>query len=308
MAQTEDRRTPSLPLEIVAVWAMFLVVAVAIVITYSRVPATELYHVSRGGLAGGASRALVFSNFSTALVAIAVLALLADRFSSRLTTAAAIVGVVLCAAVFWPGIVDQADLDAKPSNALAALGVLVAFALSALALRGGTAWSGSRAGDRVRIVMGVVAICISLPWIAADLGFFLDRVPLLGWMFQTGVELPESVGSKTLTPAVHHGHHHGMDGLLLLLSALLLSRIVTPVRRRTLRIATGVYLALMAAYGIGNIANDFWTEQVVKRGWTTWSLPNVLRPQLSVGWGVILLGTAGIYALSVWDTRRQPEA
>jgi hypothetical protein len=43
----------------------------------------------------------------------------------------------------------------------------------------------------------------------------------------------------------------------------------------------------------------------VKRGWTTWSLPNVLRPQLSAGRGVILLGTAAIYAVSVWDTRRQ---
>jgi hypothetical protein len=81
-----------------------------------------------------------------------------------------------------------------------------------------------------------------------------------------------------------------MDGLLLLLSALLLSRIET--RSRLL----GPYLALMAAYGIGNIANDDWTEQVYKRGWTHWQIPNVLEPRLSVAWGVLVVGALAIYA------------
>ena len=36
----------------------------------------------------------------------------------------------------------------------------------------------------------------------------------------------------------------------------------------------------MAVYGIANIANDAWFEQVVKRGWTDWAIPNVLRPDL----------------------------
>jgi hypothetical protein len=298
----------SLPVEIVAVWAMVVAIAGAIVVTYARIPADELYHVSGRGLSGGASRALVFSNFSAALVAIAVLALLADRRASRLTTVVTLIGVVLCAAVFWPGVVDQTDLDAKLSNAITAVGVLVALALSGLALRGGAAWSGRRAGDRLRVVVGVLALALAVPWIAADLGFFLDGVPLLGWVFQTGVEVPESAGSLVLLPAVHHGHHHGMDGLLLLVSALLLSRLVPAVRRRGLRIAVGVYLPLMASYGIGNIANDAWGEQVVKRGWTTWTIPNVLRPQLSVAWGLIVLGAAAIYAASVWLTRREPDA
>ena len=278
---------------------MFAVVAVEILITYSRIPANQLYHVSGDGLLGGASRVLVYSNFPTALVAIAVLALLTDQRADRLVVGAAIVGVVLCAAVFWPGIVDQNDLDAKPSNAIAAVGVLVAVVLTAVAARGGTAWSGSQAGDRVRIAVAVVSLLVGLPWIAADLGFFLDGVPLLGRLFQTGVIVPESVGSTTLVPAVHHGHHHGMDGMLLLFSALLLSRVVPSVGRRPLRVAVGAYLALMAAYGIGNIANDAWGEQVVKRGWTTWTLPSVLRPQLSVAWAVVILGAAAIYAASV---------
>ena len=57
-------------------WLPFLVVAAEIVITYSRLPARKLYHVSGGGLEGGLGRALVFSNFPVALVAIAVLAFL----------------------------------------------------------------------------------------------------------------------------------------------------------------------------------------------------------------------------------------
>jgi hypothetical protein len=294
-----------LPLEVAAVWVVYGLVTVAIVFTYARIPATELYHVSRGGLAGGAGRALVFSNFSTALVAIAVLALLADELASRVTTAAALIGAVFSAAVFWPGIVDQGNLDAKPSNAIAAVGVLVALVLSAVALRGGVARSGHRAGDRVRLVVGGVALIVSLPWIAADLGFFLDGVPVLGWLFQTGVEVPESAGSTVIAPAVHHGHHHGTDGLLLLLSALLLSRLVPSVRSRPLRIAVGAYLGLMASYGIGNIVNDFWGEQVVKRGWVDWTIPSVLRPQPSIAWGVILIGAAAIYLLAKLAARAE---
>jgi hypothetical protein len=277
-----------LPREVVAVWLLFAVVAVEILVTYSRLPARELYHVTGSGLSGGASRALVFSNFPTALVAIAVLALLAERTS----TAWAIVGIALCAAVFWPGVVDQADLDAKPVNVLAALGVLIAIALTAIAGRRGTAWSGRRAGDRVRLAVAAAALVVGLPWLAAELGFFLTGVPGLHWLFLTGRYAP------ALPPAVHHGHHHGMDGVLLLISAALLSRVVPSVRRHWLRVATGAYLALMAAYGIANIANDAWFEQVVKRGWTTWAIPSVLRPNLTIAWGLIVLGAALLYAAS----------
>jgi hypothetical protein len=289
----------SLPLEVAAVWLLFAVVAVEILVTYSRLPARELYHVSGSGLSGGAGRVLVFSNFPTALVAIVVLAFVADRMSSRMVTAAALVAIGLCAAVFWPGVVDQADLDAKPVNVLAAVGVLIAVALTAVALRQGAAWSGRRAGDRLRLAIAAGALFIGLPWLAAELGFFLTGVPGLDRLFQTGRYLP-----PPFPPAVHHGHHHGMDGVLLLLSAALLSRVVPSVRRLWVRVATGVYLALMAAYGIGNVANDAWIEQVVKRGWTTWEIPDVLRPSVTIAWGVIVLGAVALYAASVWWSRR----
>src|SRR5262249_35840898 len=151
----------------------FLVVAVEVLVTYSRLPARELYHVSGSGLAGGTSRVLVFSNFPVALVAIAVLALLWERLSSPGARAAAVVGVVLAAAVFWPGVVDEADLDARTVNALAALGVLIAIVLTALRARNGVARSGRQPGDRVRLVVAVVALLVALPWMAAELGFYL---------------------------------------------------------------------------------------------------------------------------------------
>src|SRR3954447_9894069 len=141
-----------LRLEVAAVWVPFLVVSAEVVLTYSRLPARELYHVSGSGLAGGLSRALVFSNFPVSLVAIAVLAFVADRATARWTVVVAIAGAVLCAAVFWPGVVDQADLDAKPVNAVSACGVLIALVLTVLALSGGAEWSPRQRGDPVRIV------------------------------------------------------------------------------------------------------------------------------------------------------------
>src|SRR5256885_9104950 len=83
-----DRMT-SLPAELVVVWLLYTAAAAAMFVTYSRVPVHELYHVSHGGLAGGASRVLVFSNFSAALVAIAMLALLAGPMPDRLSARAA---------------------------------------------------------------------------------------------------------------------------------------------------------------------------------------------------------------------------
>jgi hypothetical protein len=143
-------------------------------------------------------------------------------------------------------------------------------------------------------VVGTLAILASLPWIFAELGFFLDGVPLLGRVFETGV-----YRTRGAEVAVHHGRHHGLDGLLLLLTAILLSRAVPGIRARTLRLLLAAYLALMAAYGLGNMANDFWTEQIWKRGWTNWQFPDLLQPTLSVGWGVMVLGALLILALSI---------
>lgn len=270
----------------------FAVVAVEILVTYSRLPAHELYHVSGTGLEGGLSRALVFANFPVALVALAVLGIVYERLRYR---AVAIVAAALCAFVFWPGVVDEANLDARPINAAAAIGVLLTCLLVATAP---PARSGRRRGDSVRVAIAVPLVLLSLPWFAAEVGFFLDGVPLLGRLFETGHYLHDRPGLPPFPPAVHHGHHHGMDGLLLALSALLLSRAGGCIRGRALRSAVAAYLALMLCYGIGNMANDFWVEQVFKRGWTSWQIPNVLEPRATVAWAIIVLAAAAIWWLN----------
>jgi hypothetical protein len=296
----------SFPLELHAVWLLFIADAVAMFITYARVPAREMYHVSGSGLEGGASRVLVFSNYSTALVAIAVLAVVADRLPGRLAAGTAVVALVLCGAVFWPGVVDQSNLDAKPVNAIAAIGVLIAFTLTAVAYRQHRRreWSPPQPGDRLRVAASVAAVVVGLPWFAAELGLFLDHVPLVGRIYQTGKLEFETPTLHRLIPTVHHGHHHGLDAVLLLFTALLVSRVVPSVRRRRLRVSLGVYLALMVSYAIGNIVNDAWGEQVVKRGWTNWRVPDVVQPKVTVAWGLIVVGTVVLYTLAVrWRGR-----
>jgi hypothetical protein len=281
--RTGDR---SLPSELVAVWLLFSAAAIAIFVTYSRLPPDELYHVTGSGLAGGASRALVFLNFPTALAAIAVVALAYERLPGLAWRGAAVVSVALCAAIFWPGVVDQNKLDARAVNAICATGVGLAVAVT-LAARGAV-WRRSRRGDRLRIGIVIVLVLLSPAWIAAELGVFLNRVPVLGRIFLTGQYRPEQPGLPPFAPAVHHGDHHGLNGVLLVVTALLLSRLLPSIGRRGLRRATAAYLSLLLAYGAGNIANDFWLEQVAKRDWTTWLVPSVLEPHVGWGWAAVL--------------------
>ena len=278
---------------------------VEILVTYSRLSPEETYHVSRTGLAGGASRALVFWNWPVALVAIAVLAFVAERLVTRATTIAALAGIALCAVVAWPGLVKQSNLDARAVNAVPALGVLVAIALSTYA-----AWRLEppvrrrwQRWDRLRIAIAVVVLVLGIPWLAADLGFSLEDVPLLGSIYQTS-EIRTEPGRPGAHPAVHSGHHHGMTGVLFVLSALLLSRLVPSVAKRWLRGVLAAYVALMFWYGAALFANDVWLEQIVKRHWTDWSIPNPISPTLSAIWAFMLVATVALVIVTVWLRRR----
>ena len=288
---------------LIAIWGLLAVVSGEILVTYSRLPAGELYNVSASGLEGGASRVLVFLNFPVALIAIGVVVVVAHRLRSAAAKATALLAVLLCAAVFWPGVVDQADLDARPVNALAALGVGLAFLVTVAG--GGNHVRSRPAGDRLRVALAVGALVAALPWIAAELGFYLDGVPLLGWLYRTGAPPHAGPVAAAALASVHHGHHHGMDGVLLVWSALLLSRLLPPGRGAWRAVIAG-YLALMLAYGAANIANDFWLEQVVKRGWTTWAIPSVLQPRLEWAWGVIVAVALGVWWVWFRDERAQP--
>jgi hypothetical protein len=250
-------------------WAMLGLVAVEIVVTYSRIPPAKLYSVSGTGIGAGFGRALVFLNFPVALAALPVIALAADRLRRAPALVAAVVAAGLCSVVFRPGVVDQYDLDARPINALPAAGVALAVALSLAA---------GLHRERVRVrAAPALLLLLALPWLAADLGFHLDGVPLLGWIFLTG----KVVGVRA---AVHLGHHHGMDGVLLTFAALLLVPLARRIRAPALRLLVGLYLGLEIAYGLANTAQDAWLEQVAKRGWTTHVIPSVLNPKLSLPW------------------------
>lgn len=261
------------------VWAAFAIVAVEIVVTYARIPPDQLYNVSGSGIAGGSGRALAFLNFPVALAALPLVALAADRLRERRAlVAVAITSAALCAIVVWPGVVDPANLDAKPLNALPAIGVGLAFLLTAVS---GLLRVRARINPALAL-FSVVLLLLSIPWIAAELGFYLDGVPVLGWLFLTGTGYEGRA-------SVHYGHHHGMDGVLLALTALVAVPLVRRAHIGALRSSVGVYLGLQIAYGLANAAQDGWLEQVVKRGWVETEIPSVLEPAVSLAWlGIVL--------------------
>jgi hypothetical protein len=261
--------------EVRAVWGLLAAEALAVVITYSRLPAHELYNVTGSGIDGGLSRLVVELNFPDALIAIGVLGVVLPK--PRWLAAAA---AAMCAAAVLPGVVSQDDLDAKWINAVPAIGVGLALVLTLRA----RVPAGRPRGDRVRIVLAAVLTVLAAPWIAAALGFYLDGVPVLGWMFQTGTL---ASFHNPLHHAVHHGMHHGLQGLLFALAALLLSRVPNRI---------SFYLALMLAFGVANMLNDGWLEQVVERGWTSHTVPSVLSFEFNWLWAAVLLTAVGVWA------------
>lgn len=263
--------------EALAAWSICGAVTLAVLVTYSRIDPADTYNVSRDGLAGGLSRTVTLLNFPIALVAVA-LALLAVAALPRAAWWAAVPAIALCATIPW--FVDQGDLDARWVNAIPAFGVLIAGGLTAAATsRFGTSFASRLPGDRLRVIAAVVVLLLSLPWLTAELGFH----------FPGDVFMGEELGGESdgrVIAAVHLGHHHGTDGALLVLTALLLSRV--RVEQRWLRIAVLGYLGTMLAYGGVNFVQDLWHEQIVKRGWTDASIPSALLPSPRPIWLVIV--------------------
>ena len=272
--------------EALAVWAMWAVVLATIFVTYRRLPpdtraaTDDLYHVSGNGLVGGLSRVLVELNFPMALVAVVVVLVAVDSLP-RGAWAVAAPAIALSAVVAWPGVVDQDDLDARVVNVIPALGVALALGLTiAAARRAGWGVAGRLPLDPVRLAIAVAALVVSIPWIAADLGFFLpDGVFIMRRVAPDTDGLPIA--------AVHLGHHHGFDGALVALSALLLSR--PRLKRGATAWVTLAVTSLAFAYGIVNCVQDTWNEQLVKRGTLDWKIPSAILPSVSWIWLVIVV-------------------
>jgi hypothetical protein len=257
-----------------------------VLVVYSVLESSELYNVSREGLAGGASRALVQLNFPIALLAIPLVVLALDALPRRAWIAGA---PALALFALVPFVVDPGDLDARPANVLPAVGVVVGAVLTAAAARrAGVGFAPSRLTDRERIAVALAVVLVSLPWFTAELGFHFPGDVLL-------TEEPYAEPGKAPTAAVHLGHHHGFAGTLFVLAALLLSR--PRLAGPRLEHAYAALLSLMLAYGAANLVQDLWHEQVVKRGWTSADIPSALQPELGVMWGLVLVGAALAYAL-----------
>jgi hypothetical protein len=283
--------------EVVAVWWVGAIMTLAVATTYARLPAEELYNTQEEGVAGGLGRALVFLNFPWALVAVALALVCADRLDERWSDAAAALAVALAVVTVVPGVVEQGDLDARAVNAIPAAGVGLALALTGVALsRGGLGHRLARTrGDDARIAVARVLALAAIPWWFAEWGFYVSDVPLLGSLFLAEEVVPEP-GHPHIR-AVHLGHHHGTAGVLFALAALALSRQLPSIRRAALRRALAVYLSLMLVYGFANAVQDFWLEQVVKRGTTDAAIPSFLRPSLDLGSTLLVLAAVAVYAL-----------
>ncbi len=281
--------------EAVATWALWALVVLAIVVTYSRLEPADLYHVSREGIEGGLSRVLVELNFPISLVAIALVLVALGSLPARAWWVGG-PAIALCAVTAWPGVVDQDDLDARWVNTVPALGVAIALALTVVATRrAGTGVAAPLRLDLVRIALAVVALLLSIPWIAAILGFYLPEGVFI-------MERPGLEPDGTTIAAVHLGQHHGFMGSLILTSALLLSR---PRLSGRLGTAAWLFVSLAFAYGGVNMVQDSWNEQLVKRGWLDWKIPSALQPDLAPIW-LVVLGVAALTALALrWEARAE---
>ena len=275
--------------EALAVWAIVALDLLAVLVTYARTDPSELYSVTHEGIAGGLGRALVQLDFPhVAGVAIPIALLALDALPRRAWLVGA-PAIALCAVFAWPGVVDADDLDPKPVNAIPALGVVLVAGLTvAAARRAGAGFAPRRSGDGLRIAVAVAVVLVSLPWLTAELGFHLP-----GGVFLT--DDPYAEPGEAVTAAVHLGHHHGFMGALLVLSALLLSR--PRLVHLNLGRAYSLLVSALLAYGAANLVQDFWHEQVVKRGWTEHDIPSVTTPRVAAVWVLVVAGTALAYAL-----------
>ena len=219
--------------EALALWATLGVLCVLAWITYARLPARDFYNVSGTGFRAGASRVLVLLGWPISLIAIALLAVAVDRLladdtlgrgARRLVVATAVVSLLLCLTIVWPGVINQDNLDAKPSNALAALGVGLALVLTlwGLARRGVGRRPRHVVGDRAAVALIALLLVAGIPWLFAHVGIYVGDVPGLRAIFMSKKIIPEA-GHPHLH-AVHLGNHEGLDGILLAATALALSR------------------------------------------------------------------------------------
>jgi hypothetical protein len=164
--------------EALAVWGAWAMTTVAVLVTYSRIDPEHTYNVSRSGIGGGLSRLLVHLNWPMALAAIALVLVAMGALPRRAWWLGG-PAIALCATI--PFFVDQSDLDARWVNVIPALGVVTAVGLTVAATRrAGASFRARLPGDPLRLVLAVVVLVLSLPYITAEWGFHFPGDVFMG--------------------------------------------------------------------------------------------------------------------------------
>ena len=145
------------------------------------------------------------------------------------------------------------------------VGLALVLTLWGLARRGIGRRPRRVVGDRAAIALVALLLVAGIPWLFAHVGIYVGDVPGLRAIFMSKKIIPEA-GHPHLH-AVHLGNHEGLDGILLVATALALSRQLGLMRLARLRAILAGYLALALCYGLGVSIQDGWHEQIVKRGW-----------------------------------------
>ena len=285
--------------EALAVWALFGLDAATILVINAR--ARELQPEQSGVHAGFGTRPLgIFLMHPVAPAAVPLALLTGARLprdhvasASRLSAFAAIGAATLV-------MIPANRRQERPSASLAGATALVTFAAgvtsAAMNARGSGGFAPWQRGDRARLALGLGLAGVSLPWLLADAGIYVGDVPLIGRLFLSRDRLPAGAPDA----AVHLGHHHGLDGALLVWTALALSRQLGSVRTRSIHDPLAIILAVALVYGLGRAAEDAWYEQIVKRGWMDIRLPDLVKDGRLVGWRSWL----GVVAISAVLARR----
>jgi hypothetical protein len=292
--------------EALVAWAAWGVVAIGVWETYARFPAVELYNVTGTGLAAGAGRTLVFLNWPVAIAAVALVVVAADRLLAGpiprwgrvATVVASAATIALCATIALPGVLDPNHLDARAANVPAAVGVVLALlvTLATLRVRGTGARAPLTRGDRLAIAAIPLLVIVAVPWILAGVGVYTGDVPLLDDIYISKAVVSEP-GEPELR-AVHLGNHEGIDGILLAATAFALRRSLRRMRPTVVRPLLGGYLALIAVYGMAVAADDFWIEQLQKRGTVSRGLPYVLTPGPRPAWAALVVVAFLVYVVA----------
>jgi len=108
-------------------------------------------------------------------------------------------------------------------------------------------------------VILIVTAFISIPWFLANLGLFATDIPVLNYIF-LGVE------DFNGYPSVHLGGHHGYKGAATFFLMILVFTTARYFYDKRIRAITGLTASYLLVWGFYNMFEDFFVEQLYKRG------------------------------------------